>query len=281
MKKRFIPIIILIIYIAILIKVMVFKDIPTIRVGSLMLNFGGTDGGHPANFIPFKTIGPYLLGYKGWIIAGINLFGNIALLIPIGLIVPYVDRHMTWKKALILAVLSGLVVETMQTVLHVGIFDIDDVILNAFGVMIGYWAFMVISRWVRAKKYVALLVAALLVIAAAIAVYAFVIYPTTHQPINYDLAQRGQMSQGGDLCGGTGGTGQIVSKGNDTFTIKSRTGVVQVVVLAKQATIKALSGPITVSDLKIGDHATLVGGPNSTGGFTADIVLVCTTLGQN
>ena len=100
MKKHLVSTFILIVYITILIKVMVFKDMPTIRIGSLMLNFSGTDGGHPANFVPFKTILPYLLGDKGLIIAGANLVGNIAPLVPIGFLVPFVYRHMTWRKSL-------------------------------------------------------------------------------------------------------------------------------------------------------------------------------------
>jgi hypothetical protein len=54
---------------------MVFKDLPTIRVGQLMLNFGAHEG--PANLIPFKTIIPYLLGQGGLIIGGLNIGGNI------------------------------------------------------------------------------------------------------------------------------------------------------------------------------------------------------------
>jgi len=146
--KRFILSFILFVYIAILIKVMVFKDLPVIHIGSLMLNFGGTESGGEANFVPFKTILPYLLGYKGWIIAGINLIGNVGLLVPVGFLVPFIYDKMTWKKSLILGVVSGLTIEIMQTVFRVGIFDVDDVILNGLGVMIGYGLFVMITKWI-------------------------------------------------------------------------------------------------------------------------------------
>jgi glycopeptide antibiotics resistance protein len=138
MKQRALPSTILLAYSALLVRVMVFKDIPVIRVGGLMLNFGGTDGGHPPNFIPFKTIKPYLLG-DNLIIASANLVGNVALLIPVGILIPFIWRMMTWKQALLIAVIAGLSIELSQVVLRIGIFDIDDVILNALGVMIGYW----------------------------------------------------------------------------------------------------------------------------------------------
>ena len=151
MKKRLLSAFFLIAYSAILIKVMVFKDMPLIRIGPLRFNFGGTQEG-PANLIPFKTILPYLLGEKGFMIAAINLVGNIVLLVPIGLIVPLVFRNITWKKSLAVALAAGFAIEGMQALLHVGIFDIDDVLLNALGVMVGYWAFKILLKMQRSRK---------------------------------------------------------------------------------------------------------------------------------
>ena len=151
MKKRFISIFMLIAYSVTLIKVMVFKDMPLIRIGSLRLNFGGSHEG-PANLLPFKTILPYLLGEKGLIIAGVNLVGNIVLLVPIGFLVPFAWRGMTWKKSLAVAVAAGCAIEGMQAVLRVGIFDIDDVILNGLGVMVGYWMFTILAKMARSMK---------------------------------------------------------------------------------------------------------------------------------
>ena len=270
MKKRFLPALILLAYTAILIKVMVFKDVPPIRVGHLILNFGGTNAGHHANFLPFTTIVPYLLGYKGWIIAGINLGGNIALLIPLGFLLPLVRPTITSKQALVLAVATGLAIETMQTVLRVGIFDIDDVILNAFGVMLGYWAFVVLAQWVRSRSYKKIVLAGSTGIAAAAAAF-WAVYPTFHQPVTPDIGASGT-PQSRDLCGGTGGTGQIVGMGNHTITIRRHDGVVQTINLTDRTNIRTSAGPASEPDLKIGDHVTLVVDV----GETASTVLVCT-----
>ncbi len=143
--KRLLVVVILIAYSAILIKVMVFKEMPLIRIGHLMINFGGSQHEGPANLVPFKTILPYLFGKKGWMIGLVSLVGNIVLLVPVGLLVPFVYRNITWKKALAIAFAAGLIIEGMQAILHVGIFDIDDIILNGLGVMIGY-AFTGIQR---------------------------------------------------------------------------------------------------------------------------------------
>ena len=146
MQKHLIPLFTLIAYSAVLIKIMVFRDIPVIRIGHLMFNFGGADANGQANFVPFKTILSYLLGEKGLIIVGINLVGNIVLLVPFGFLVPFVYRNMTWKKSLVLAIATPLLIEGLQVLLHLGIFDIDDVILNSLGVMIGYWIFKSLFR---------------------------------------------------------------------------------------------------------------------------------------
>ncbi len=86
----------------------------------------------------------------------------------------------------------------------------------------------------------------------------------------------GEIPQSGDLCGGTGGNGQIVSVGNNEFTMtRNDDGTEQVVHLTGQATIKTSAGSASLSDLKAGYRVTLLGGPNPDGSFTAYMVVVC------
>jgi glycopeptide antibiotics resistance protein len=144
MRKRLVTALILIAYAAILIKILVFKSL-SFRLGHLKFNFSGTSTGAP-NFIPFKTIVPYLQGDKGAVIGLFELVGNIGLLVPVGLLAPFICRRMTGKKALVLALASGLAIEGMQVLFKVGIFDVDDVILNAIGVLIGYGIWRLATR---------------------------------------------------------------------------------------------------------------------------------------
>jgi glycopeptide antibiotics resistance protein len=143
MQKRFISII-LIAYSACVIKLLVFK-ISLIRIGHMKFRFAPETG--ESNFLPFKTIWPYLQGKPNWFFAMLNLGGNIGLLVPVGFLVPFVYKKMTWQKSLALAVAFGLTIEVMELAFGVGIFDIDDVILNALGVMIGYWASAIFVKW--------------------------------------------------------------------------------------------------------------------------------------
>ena len=76
----------------------------------------------------------------------VNVIGNVLPFMPIGLLVPLLLRSFSWQKALILGVGTGLFFEAMEVVFRVGIFDIDDVMLNAFGVMVGYGVFVLFKR---------------------------------------------------------------------------------------------------------------------------------------
>jgi len=145
MKKRLLFAGLLIVYFAILIKIMVFKEIPMISVGSMRFRFGGTQVGS-ANLVPFKTIMAYVRGERGLLSAFINLVGNVVVMMPIGFIFPVIYPGMNWKKSLIVAFLAGFIIESLQQILQVGIFDIDDVILNGVGVMLGYGVYRIVAR---------------------------------------------------------------------------------------------------------------------------------------
>lgn len=272
MKKRLLSIVLFIIYCATLIKVMVFKDMPTIRIGQLMLNFSGTNAGHGPNFVPFKTILPYLLGHKGLIIAGVNLIGNIALLVPIGFLVPCIYPNLKWKNLLFIAIIAGFSIEMPQVALGVGIFDIDDIILNALGVMVGYWAFLIITQWLRLKNYKAIMATTTFIIVVSVTVL-YAIYPK-EQPVNTStniISDNKNILQGNDPCNGTGGTGQIIEVGDNSINIRRNDGVVQTIKLTNQTTIKNSDGSVPKSDLKIGNRVTLVIDETETASF----ILVC------
>lgn len=276
MKWRSLSAFLLAAYGVVLIRVMVFKDLPLIRIGNLMLNFGGTDTGHAPNFVPFKTIIPYVFGFKGWIIAGINLAGNIGLLVPVGFLAPFVFRNMTWKKSLALGVVSGCAIELMQVVLRVGIFDIDDVILNALGVMVGYFIYHGLAQ-LMASKFKMGAVAAITVV-IAISLYGIGINPKIRlSAAPQNVEQGSQSAEGsvpaktGDLCGGTGGTGEIIEVETGKLSIRRNDGLIQTFTITQQSVIRNIEGPITASDLRLGDRVTLVVLDTE----TASTVLVC------
>jgi glycopeptide antibiotics resistance protein len=287
MTKRLISLFMLLAYSALLIKIMVFKNIPVIRIGQLMLNFGGTHEG-PANLIPFKTILPYLMGEGGLIIGGLNIGGNIVLLIPIGFLVPFVFQKIDWKITIAISIVSGLAIELAQVFLKVGIFDIDDVILNALGVMIGYWTYTIFPKtviWIKANKIV---FAVIICFISALIFFGVSLFQKSllpmHLPLGAERNRSGLLdnrktdsSFSKDPCNGTGGTGQIISMGNDSiFTIKRRDGLIQKIKIWYQTKIRNAARDVSLSELKIGDRVTLVVQTNNNdGSMNATLVLIC------
>lgn len=80
----------------------------------------------------------------------INLLGNVVVFMPFGFLVPVLYREQRkgvhfkghyFRSGLFVTFLGfafSLVVETIQLVTKVGCFDVDDLCLNTFGVILGY-----------------------------------------------------------------------------------------------------------------------------------------------
>jgi glycopeptide antibiotics resistance protein len=92
------------------------------------------------NLIPLKTIKRYIMN-RNHINSNIwinNLLGNIVLFIPLGIFIPILNKRLLETKLFISTILIALFcVELVQMLTKVGTFDIDDVILNSLGAMIG------------------------------------------------------------------------------------------------------------------------------------------------
>lgn len=110
----------------------------TLHILLLSESFGRQCCGHfRYNLKPFAEISRFygLLGTKYTFGAILNLFGNIAILMPFGFYVAYLHRK---RNVIILTTavytfLFSLFVETVQLLNQTGTFDVDDLILNTFG----------------------------------------------------------------------------------------------------------------------------------------------------
>jgi len=122
-----------------------FNDI-TSRVNSIMEN--RRDGIWNINLVPFRSIAPQLKYITEWWSLK-NIIGNIILFIPLGFLVPlvYINAQRFYKTFLIIF-LSVLLIESFQLFTMLGVFDIDDIILNCTGGIIGYFLFYILKRMV-------------------------------------------------------------------------------------------------------------------------------------
>lgn len=85
----------------------------------------------------------------------INVAGNVAVFIPLGLALPVLfERIHSFGQVLILSFATSLLAETMQLILRVGCFDVDDLLLNTVGGCIGYVFYRILRGCFRKRgKY--------------------------------------------------------------------------------------------------------------------------------
>lgn len=101
------------------------------------------------NLVPFRTIKNYFIHFHHfnlttWVI---NVFGNIGVFMPFGVLLPALFRRALRWYWFYAAFIAGLfVLELLQMLLHVGSFDVDDLILNSVGALSAYFLFYAISR---------------------------------------------------------------------------------------------------------------------------------------
>lgn len=108
-----------------------------------------SERGYHYNLIPFKEIGRFVhyrevLGDKAVLL---NLAGNVAAFIPFGAFLPIFSarcRHILrtgWYSFEL-----SLVVELLQLIFKVGSFDVDDLLLNTVGGILGFLVYFIAVR---------------------------------------------------------------------------------------------------------------------------------------
>ena len=134
--------ILFILYLLILVKVIVFKY-PLSQMQEIIAGWQKGvfwEGLSGANFELFKTIKMYVRywDYKGLNSFG-NLIGNVVAFIPFGFLLPS-----GWEAAkrffvcFLFSLLFVMGIELFQLFSAFGVFDVDDVLLNCVGAILGF-----------------------------------------------------------------------------------------------------------------------------------------------
>ncbi len=93
-----------------------------------------------SNFVPFTEMFRYSFGSRLFIK---NVIGNIILFMPYGFFMGYYLKLDKFKSIFLLILLVSLSIETTQ--LMIGrVFDIDDILLNMVGGILGFYFFKVL-----------------------------------------------------------------------------------------------------------------------------------------
>lgn len=153
-EKKYMRILFLL-YLLMILRFIVFKY-PIVQLRDIALTWSRDviwEGLYKANFEFFRTIKLYT---KYWSYKEINSFanliGNILAFIPLSYMLPRVYKPA--KKFMICMFLSFLVVlgiELFQLLTAFGVFDVDDIILNMSGALIGYLCYL-LMRTIFNKK---------------------------------------------------------------------------------------------------------------------------------
>ncbi|WP_211234307.1 VanZ family protein [Paenibacillus taiwanensis] len=110
-------------------------------------SYGLSEGYYPVNLVPFTTIMEYVVhiaDYPVYVWFN-NLVGNILLFVPLGALLPLLVRSCRrWGRMMLISFLMTLFIEVMQYMLLVGTLDVDDMLLNVCGGMIGYGCYKLV-----------------------------------------------------------------------------------------------------------------------------------------
>lgn len=137
------------IYILIVIKVIIFKypyrDLLALAAG--WRRGVVWQGLSTANFTPFKTIKMYI-EYAHKLNSVENLAGNVLVFVPFGFLFPLVAREGEHFFVMLLnAFVFVLGIETFQLFSAFGAFDVDDILLNCLGAVLGFGVYRLMRFW--------------------------------------------------------------------------------------------------------------------------------------
>lgn len=103
------------------------------------------------NLVPLKSTINYLSGFDtthlldpyNIDIVLMNTLGNVIIFIPFGFLLPLLFKQINnVKMASKIFIKFILLIESLQLLTFTGVFDIDDIMLNMLGALIGYGSFV-------------------------------------------------------------------------------------------------------------------------------------------
>ncbi len=137
------------VYVAALVMLVVIKFDGSFSALTARIEWASQPGSVNYNLIPFRTLSLLLRllpsGWARWAIY--NLLGNFIPFVPFGFLLP---RAYNWMRSTARTIGTGFLsivcIELFQLVTGLGIFDVDDIILNTVGILCGYVGFRLAER---------------------------------------------------------------------------------------------------------------------------------------
>jgi glycopeptide antibiotics resistance protein len=128
-----------VLYLVVLVNVIILKGGTALTRSSYRREVSLSQKISGINIVPLRTIIPYLGGEPSIDIAMENLLGNIFAFSPLGLLLPLLFKNCNKiKNTLLISIGISLFIEIIQVVFYLGSCDIDDLILNVLGSLLGF-----------------------------------------------------------------------------------------------------------------------------------------------
>ena len=142
------------VYILFVIKVIIFKY-PLEELRAIAATWQKNvilEGLGTANFMPFRTIKMYI-DYAYKLNSVENLAGNLLVFVPLGFFLTMLSEELKQFSELFLNVFTFVLgIEVFQLFSAFGSFDVDDILLNCLGALIGFGCYKAAEAFYRKKK---------------------------------------------------------------------------------------------------------------------------------
>ncbi len=125
-------------YVYLLAKTLLFKNVSPFELFSAERIIT-----RPHNFIPLKSIFQYLNSNNIWITL-LNVAGNIVIFIPLGIYLQMFMKNKNILKCVALMFAISFGAEVLQYILGLGAADVDDIILNTIGGLLGIFTYRIV-----------------------------------------------------------------------------------------------------------------------------------------
>lgn len=127
-------------YLVVLIRIVLFKQV---ALYNLFAAIGSME--RTISVIPFTSILDMINDNVSVTRILENILGNIAIFIPFGLLLPIVQKDKS-KRIIFYGLITSVLIEIIQYAFALGSSDIDDLMFNTLGVIIGYVFYKIIHQ---------------------------------------------------------------------------------------------------------------------------------------
>lgn len=95
--------------------------------------------------IPFSSYWDF--GEHGYLLEAVaEKLLNVALFVPVGFLLGCSAREMSWRRVLVIGMCLSVAIELMQLIFQKGLCEVDDVMHNVVGGLVGFGGYKMVSQ---------------------------------------------------------------------------------------------------------------------------------------